>query len=303
MISFKEINSDNREELLPSLTLGINGGAKDAVREIVDNFTVCATEDIEYAFSVSSGCLLVRIFDTGRYIFAFPYEINEDADIKNAILEVSEYAMREEIPLVFTDVPLECFILFSGFRHMDIDAEDEIGETFRLKINSEAELLEEIPAAQWGRVKLTKLEEADIPLYAELSRDDSNNRFWGYDYKEDIEDPSDSYFYENAERDLLMGTAVTFAVRVSGEFVGEASLYAFDRRGGAEFAIRLLKSKQGKGLGTDTVHALIDAARKIGLVSLKARIMNENLPSIAMLSGFADATRIGETHTDFVICL
>ena len=81
---------------------------------------------------------------------------------------------------------------------------------------------------------------------------------------------------------------MTMAVRVGGEFIGEATLYAFDGRGGAEFAVRILPDWQGKGLGGEAAVCTLEAARKIGLVRIYARVMKENERSLAMLRGISD---------------
>lgn len=294
MISFNAITKDNKDELIELLGEGISLDALDAFGELIYSLDL-SLPDIEFAVTVFSGCAIIRVFDMGRYVFLFPYELDEGADIRAALGAVSEYAMREEIPMVLADVLLEDLSYLSGYRHMNIDAEDEEASSYRVRIKTECELVDEIPSIDTERVKLNKLCEADIHAYARLCKDQDVNKYWGYNYLDDISDPSCDYFYKNAEREFSAGISVTMAIRVDGEFVGESTIYAFDGKGGAEFAIRLLPEWQGVGIGTDSVRAIVMAARSLGLLTLNAEIMRDNSPSIAMLKKVADSyTESGE---------
>ena len=291
MISFKPLNDENIESVLGKLADGLSEDAFEYLCEIANGLDTSGG-DVECAITVESGCALVRIFDMGRYYFVFPCELDEKADVYAALRAVGEYAMREELPLVFVDVPAEALSCFAGYRHMDIDASDELGETYRVRIKTECELIDEIPSVVWGRVELTSLSEEDIQLHDELSRDRELNKFWGYDYSEDVKSPDIGYFYRKAEEEFLRGTAVTMAVRVLGEFCGEATLYAFDGRGGAEFSVRILREKQRCGIGAEATLAVAEAARSIGLVRLRASVMNENEPSLKMMKKVCSEFRV-----------
>ena len=258
-------------------------------------------EDVEFAITVVYGCLIVRVFDVGHYVFLFPYELEENASVHSAIIAVSEYAMREEVPLVFSDVDAESLSCFSGFRHMNVDADDQSCDSYRVEIKTECMLAEKIPDVTGERVKLNEICDTDVSAYAELCKDENVNKYWGYDYKNDVKNPSDSYFYEVAVREFRAGIAATMAIRVDGEFAGEATIYAFDGRGGAEFAIRLLPRWQGMGFGTEATVLILDAARALGLIRLHAVIMNENTVSIAMFKKFADSLEVGMVETKLVI--
>lgn len=280
MISFKPIDDNAFDEFLAAITVGYSNETKEMIEEIIDSFV---DPELELAVCVFADTLLVRIFDFGRYLFAFPYELTEGADLSAAIEAVREYAMREEIPLVFSDVPAEALSLFAGFRHMDLDAEDKEGLSYRVKIKNECQLMDEIPEITLGRVTLNDICEDDLPLYATLARDKDVNKYWGYDYSLDKSDATDEYFLDTARNEFARGVAFSMAIRVDGEFVGESIIYAFDGKGGAEFALRLLKDKHGMGLGSESAEATLHAARQIGLTKLRAIIMKENLPSIGML--------------------
>ncbi len=300
MISFKELNSENQDAICKPFLKDLDEDAASALCELVYGIdTEC--DDLEYAVSVYKSCLLVRIFDMGRYLFVYPCELSENADVRAAIDAVREYAMREEIPLVFVDTPGYALSQFAGYRHMDIDADDPDCTVYRVRIKTECELISEIPEVKGERVELSALIKEDVPLYAELCRDKNVNKYWGYDYSEDVKEPSDEYFFETANADFARGASVTMAVRVLGSLAGEATIYAFDGMGGAEFAIRLLPSFHGKGLGGEATLAIIEAARKIGLTRLYAKVMKENTRSTAMLHRISDSYSEDEKHLTFIV--
>ena len=300
MISFKVLSEENKEKIIKELSC--SSAVRRELLELAGGLDF-SDPDVEFALSYFSGCALVRVFDMGRYLFLYPFAIEDDADTAAALDAIAEYAMREELPLVIDDVPREYVSDFLIFRHIDVDARDPYGESYRIRVKTECELLNEIPEIDAGRVKLSALIEADIPEYARLCKDKNVNKCWGYDYSEDVSDPSDEYFYETALSELSMGVSLTMAVRYGDRFVGEAVLYAFDGRGCAEFAVRLLPEWQGKGLGTETVRAICAAAREMGLVRLCSRVMKENSASVNMLRKITDEHEEGECEVVFYVDL
>lgn len=286
MISFRVVAEEMKscpEQFFENLT-------KEEYRNIKDVLESLETDggDIEFAACVFDGCLLIRVFDMGRYLFLYPYEISKEADVSSAIEAVVSYAIKEELPLVFGDVPYDALSVFRGFRHMDVEAEDERGDSYRVRIKTECELLMKIPEISRGRVTLNEICESDIESYAKLCKDKNVNKYWGYDYSEDVNLPADTYFYDNARLQFENGISISMAVRAEDAFCGEAVLYAFDGRGACEFAIRLLPDFQGLGLGSETVLATLELAGKIGLKVLCAKIFSENTPSIKMFKRVSD---------------
>jgi len=286
MISFKIITDETKKDILRQLE-NLSESEYESALEIVLSLSF-DEDDVEYAISAIAGCLLVRVFDMGRYFFLYPYEISEDADVISAIDAVSEYAMREEIPLVFSDVPKDAVSSFFGFRHMDLDAEDECADSYRVRIKTECELVSEIPNVTRGRVTLNAISEEDVGEYARLCKDKNVNKYWGYDYSLDAIEPADEYFFDTACDEFARGISISMAIRTEDAFCGEAVIYAFDGKGAAEFAIRLLPEFHGRGLGVESVLAIADVAKSIGLTTLRSKIFSKNLPSVAMLKKVTD---------------
>ena len=76
--------------------------------------------------------------------------------------------------------------------------------------------------------------EKDEAAYNALCLDDARNRWWGYDYRQDLKgELTEDYFLSVARRDFAARRAVNFAVRLDRQLIGEVVLYRFDWRGGA----------------------------------------------------------------------
>ena len=101
MISFTVLNEDSIENINTKYTSQLSDEDTQNFMDIAESYI--SDDDVEFAISFSSGCALIRVFDMGRYSFMFPYEICADANPHGAISDMSEYAMREEIPFVVCD--------------------------------------------------------------------------------------------------------------------------------------------------------------------------------------------------------
>ena len=280
MISFYDLSENRIDAVLEKLPL-----PKSDALEIIESYM----EGADAAVSGAFGCLIVRIYDGGEYLFSYPYSLTESADEGGAVEEVAQYAMREGLPLVFFDVPRDSLpVLLMGFRHADVDAEDESADTYRVTVKSECMLIKNAPEVTSGAVTLRELRYEDREDYARICLDTENNKYWGYDFREDEPRADAEFFINSALSERKIGTAISFAVLSGGEFVGEAALYAFDCRGGAETAIRILPEYQGRGLSGDILVALFEICKSIGLIRLYAEAFSENKPSVAFCSKYME---------------
>ena len=194
MISFKILDSGEIEGLATEIADAV-GCYRDEALEVLSSFEMLLDDDVEVGVSEYEKCILVRICDMGRYSFVYPILMSESADPIAAIEEIRAYAVREEIPLVLTDVPREDLgDILPMFRHTVVDAEDAQCESFRVRIESECSLLEEVPQIFGARVALVPVCEQDAPMMARLARDGETNKYWGYDYLSDVGDADDGYF-------------------------------------------------------------------------------------------------------------
>ena len=283
MISFKILTEQSKDLLLDEMEQVIPGGNFELAEMNLDIMIDNVDEDMEYAVSFAHGCLLVRVFD-GEYSFMYPLALHFNADSALAAEEIRAYAIKEEIPLVYTEVPKENLgELLPLFRHANIDAEDEEGRFYTVRVMSEAYLLGEMPVCEGNNgVSLTPLTPRDDEIYSRLCKDEDTNRYWGYDYSCDEPDPEDSYFRESAEGEFDRGVAMCMAIRVNDVFAGEAILYGFDLKGGCECAVRLLPAFRRKGYAVESLNTLKRLAARMGLVYLCATVAKENAASIHM---------------------
>lgn len=287
MISFTELSLRGGEAMTKKIAREIPNADVEEISDIIASFCALSEEmcDTSVAISHYGECLLVRIFDMGRYSFVYPIAVTDNADSSAAVNEIRLYAIKEEIPLVFSDVPSECLgELISLFRYADASAEDAERSSYRVSIKNECDLLEEIPNFEHGGLVFDAITENDAAEYAALCRDLEVNRFWGYDYRADVSNPADSYFFENATSEFYRGASVTLAIRERENFIGEATLYAFDFLGSAECGFRIAKEYQGRGFGRTTLDSLVKIARGLGVIELRATVMEQNLISVNLVS-------------------
>lgn len=295
-ISFKELGDDGAYEMLDTL----GGEEKKFALEIIESFR---DEDLEIpsAFSVTDGAMLVRAYFQGDFYFTYPIMLSDSADISAAIDKTLRYAMLEAITPTFECVPREGLDLFfdNGYRHLVINKSqfDPSDETYSVTVRNEEMISPFYPEGEYEDITLFPLVDEDFRDYARLCRDVENNKYWGYDYREDFEaDVPDEIFLKNAKKDYATHSSVALSVKKESTFLGEALISCFDFKGGADISIRLLPEYHGKGYGKKTLFALLEICRGLGLRVAYARVFNENLPSIALFSSLAD----GEKEKDGV---
>ena len=142
-------------------------------------------------------------------------------------------------------------------------------------------------------VVLTEIRAGDKQAYLKLNTDIENNRYWGYDYRDDLSlagQVDENTFYDAVTYDTAAGDSVNFAVRLTenGEMAGEAVLWNFTSDGAAELGCRLLPAYQGNGYGKAAFAAAAAFAAKRLSLKVRARCYRENTPSRRMIeaSGF-----------------
>ena len=163
----------------------------------------------------------------------------------------------------------------------------KLASKYQVKVQNELmRHVEAIPELKTARLTLTALREEDIPAYNALVLDAERNALWGYDDVGGLGGPvEERSFYEVAKRDFENRLAVNFAVRLEGKLIGEAVLYNFDGRGGAELGCRIDKAYAGHGYGVEAFAAAADwGLYRISLNRVVAKCFKENTASYKMLS-------------------
>jgi RimJ/RimL family protein N-acetyltransferase len=176
-----------------------------------------------------------------------------------------------------------------------------MGSKYRLEMGNELDNLPEIPTIRTPRLTLNALREEDRSVYNALCLDEENNKWWGYDYKDDLKGAwTEDYFLSVARTDFQNHMAVNFAVRLDGKCIGEAVLYNFDWRGGAELGCRILPEAAGNGYGTEAFAAVAEwALYALHVERVVAKCYRENAASYKMLSSCMRETAPDETFFHF----
>lgn len=177
----------------------------------------------------------------------------------------------------------------------------DMGRKYFVSVASDIRSLEKIPTLRSERLTMDAITRADIPAYNQLCLDDARNRWWGYDYREDLKGPlTENYFYRVAQKDFKHKLAVNFAIRLDGQFIGEAVLYHFDYKGAAELGCRILPAFAAHGYGAEAFRRLADwSLYELGLYRLVAKCYKENEPSRKMLSAVMRQTGEDDTYYHF----
>ena len=92
-------------------------------------------------------------------------------------------------------------------------------------------------------------------------------------------------FLHIAQEDFKKRQAINFAVRLGDRLIGEAVLYRFDYRGGAELGCRIKPEFAGHGYGTEAFAAVANwALYRVHMTRVVAKCYKENEASFKMLS-------------------
>lgn len=280
MITFVDIKNT---EMLHALIDRLGVERDEYLGELIESFTDLAGEVPEVALSFAGGCMLVRIYDEDRYLFIFPIALSDDAYVAVALDALAEYIRREMLTFVMSDVPREGLELVSAmFPHVDAMAYEDDDDLFAVAVKNELDMVEEYPTVTVGDVTLSPLTDADTAAYTALCSDRELNKYWGYDDLADNPTADPEIFMLTAEREKRESIALSLAIRRGGSYLGEAVIYDFDFKEGAEIGIRILPEFHGGGLGLVALDGLIKYARELGLTTLRARVRAENTAAIRM---------------------
>ncbi len=132
------------------------------------------------------------------------------------------------------------------------------------------------------RLTISEISESDKDLYARLYTDDDLNKYWGYDYKDDLgnEKPTPDYFFSFQKQLKDKGEEHSFAVKKDGKMIGELVLHNFDFYGGVEMGFRFFAEYQGKGYAAESALAMkYYVSENLKPSVFKSRCDKRNLPS------------------------
>ena len=281
MISFVNVN-DN--EKIDTVISEIEQNCRADAEMMLEDFRGLATEIDEVAVAVSGGCMLVRVLDGGDYMFIFPIMLSEEGNPSVALISLSEYVRREMLPFLLTDVPREGVdILTDVFAHVDARAYEDDEDIFAEIVKNEIDMIEEYPTVKSGDLTLSVITDADALEYTRLCSDRELNKYWGFDDLADNPSGDPEIFMLIAEREKKDGIALSLAVRRDGKYLGEAVIYNCDFNGEAEVGIRILPEYHRGGVGLLALDGIIKYCREIGIVTMRARVKEENIPALKLM--------------------
>ena len=161
-----------------------------------------------------------------------------------------------------------------------------LAEKFCFDVKNELEGLGAIPTLKTERLTIAAFTAEYRTAYNALCLDDERNKWWGYDYRSDWKgEDLETYFLNVVREDFAKKRAVNFAIRLDGKCIGEALLYHFDGKGGAEEGCRIAPEYGGQGYGAEAFRAVAEWGlydRHLGHVV--AKCFKENTASYKMLS-------------------
>lgn len=132
---------------------------------------------------------------------------------------------------------------------------------------------------QTERLVLTDVREKDKKQYFELYTDDDLNKFWGYDYREDLKNEklSEDYFYNFQKKLKEEKQEYSLAILKDDLMIGEIVMHNFDLHGGVEIGFRIAKKFQQKGYAVESANALINYIfYDLALPIVKGKCYKEN---------------------------
>ena len=151
------------------------------------------------------------------------------------------------------------------------------------------------------RISLTDIEDTDAQEFFKLSSDFENNKYWGYDPREeDNFENTPEYFISFVKEMKQTKEEYSLAIRYKGEFAGEVVFHNMDVFGSVEIGVRLLTKFRGLGIGTEATKLASEYAKKIGAKKIIMKCFKENTASYNMIkkAGFTE-THQTDTHTFF----
>ncbi|MBO5714344.1 MAG: GNAT family N-acetyltransferase [Clostridia bacterium] len=152
------------------------------------------------------------------------------------------------------------------------------------------------------RLAIEDITEKDKKEYFDLYTDNELNKWWGYDYKEDLGDNqvTPDYFISFMNSLKEKKEEYSLAVKLNGKMIGELVVHNLGYYADVEIGFRFFESFQGKGYAKESASALIEYLKTLGAKTIKSRCYKENLPSKRLIESLGlTLTRETDTHYFF----
>ena len=131
------------------------------------------------------------------------------------------------------------------------------------------------------RLLIREFLDSDTTDYYALASDVELNKYWGYDYRDDIKgEPPIDYFINGAKQLISRHEEYPLCITLNNKLIGEVTMHNFDHHNGAEIGVRLLPDYHGHGYGAEAVLGVTDYLKNIvGVTKVKAKCYLQNTPS------------------------
>ena len=141
------------------------------------------------------------------------------------------------------------------------------------------------PKLVGDKIYLSKINKSNAQSYFELYTDKKLNKYWGYDYKKDILNPSPDAFFNMQESDFKLKDNMCLGIfkKGSSKLIGEVVAHNFTYDGEVEIGVRLFSSYHGKGYGSEAVNLLATHLKASYNKRPVAKCYKQNLASFSSL--------------------
>ncbi len=122
-----------------------------------------------------------------------------------------------------------------------------------------------LPVLKGERVVLSKITPEDKEFYYKLYTAKTLNKYWGYDYKKHIKNPTPDAFFEMQLNDFKSKDNLCLLIRRKQDKtpMGEIVLHNFSYDNKVEVGVRLMKKYHGKGYAKESVKLISDYALNV----------------------------------------
>lgn len=171
-----------------------------------------------------------------------------------------------------------------------------------IEVKTLFELLPSSVNIKTERLTITEINKEDKEDYQRLYLDDELNRYWGYDYREDLTgDPTAEWFFNFQNKLKENKEEFSFAVKLNDKMIGELVLHNFGFDKSLEMGFRFFRESQGKGYAFESAKALTEfIINKLNPSEIKSRCFKQNLPSKNLITKLGLKTVCeSETHYFF----
>jgi len=176
------------------------------------------------------------------------------------------------------------------------------------EVTNQFDLYHGLPTLAGKRLSARPMEEADKDSYFALVMDEERNRYWGYDYKNDVPNgviPNADYFFKDVQKDYQSRECLSLILHdKENHFLGELVLYNFGFFNSAEIGVRLTKQAEGQGYAQEALGLGINFLKELGLakITYECYLANEKSLVLADHLGFTK-TAEGDKKRYFVLSL